>query len=657
LGLPAGALGPTPDADLLVTMERVPPILDRVQVTDTELCPGSPDRGAAFQLWDQARTGLLATVVAREAKPATAVTLVYERSMSVPDEIVRKQTTKDSHGRTTRPFIASAQPGFFARFGYMIENAGSRVFSAPDADVLLHESFALAHCFRLRAADDAHRGQVGVAFAPAPGPGRDTLVDVSGVIWMDVGRPQLRTLDFTYTSLEPAAMAARAGGRLEFRTMENGVSFIERWALRLPIVQVAPAVPDISVPGSMAITRPTQDAPRTARRDARLRQVDETGGLVVSASWEDGTRWNSTPSIVAGVVKGRRTGTPVPDAVVTLEGTDESTQTDVNGEFAIATIPGRYELRIVDTAFKDFSKERSTSQLVTIALGATQMLRLEMPPVGDVLSDACRGRRVPAGSQFVGGYLATTNASSVAGTRIQASWNEVVIHPANGRMLVPVVQTIDMKEEGRFVLCGVPPLRPVLLELYKDKTKLADTTFTLFTAAPTQRVMWIVPPLSLAAGLLTERGTRAPDVMVLDSVVPARPAENLRAFQLHVLTGLGTYIKDSMLASMGSRPLTEVLSEQVKTLRIWRVDEKAFVVAPSRTLEIPGFQNTSRCVSDVYYNGLRVWTPAKLGREIPFDLTNRTTDKFIGVEFYAADTRVPDGLVASPCGVLLLWTR
>src|ERR1043166_1923992 len=79
------------DAELQIAMDRLPPILTTVRVTGSELCPGSNDRGAAFQLWEQARAGLLATVVARELKPATATTLLYNRGMSPYDERIRRQ--------------------------------------------------------------------------------------------------------------------------------------------------------------------------------------------------------------------------------------------------------------------------------------------------------------------------------------------------------------------------------------------------------------------------------------------------------------------------------------------------------------------------------------------------------------------------------------
>ncbi len=221
--------------EIAIVMERLPPILSAVRVRSNELCPGSSDQGAAFQLWEQVRDGLLATIVSRELKPADATTLVYETHVSPNDERVREQTKRVQSGRTTRPFTASAPAATFAARGYMREDPSARIFDAPDADVLIDQSFAATHCFRLQTADAAHRGQIGLAFAPTPG--RDTIVDVKGTVWIDTVDPRLRSLDFTYTSLEPAAMQAGAGGHIEFRTMGNGVSFVERWQLRLPVLQ------------------------------------------------------------------------------------------------------------------------------------------------------------------------------------------------------------------------------------------------------------------------------------------------------------------------------------------------------------------------------------------------------------------------------------
>src|SRR5262249_46313846 len=160
---------------LEIVMERIPPMLNTVHVSDNELCPGSADRGVAFQVWDQARAGLLATVVARELKPAQARTLTYESRLTPSDERVQKQTKRIGTGRTKRPFIASQTPVYFARHGYILDDTSMRIYNAPDADVLLDESFATTHCFHVQAADPEHSGQIGLAFNPAPG--RDTLAD------------------------------------------------------------------------------------------------------------------------------------------------------------------------------------------------------------------------------------------------------------------------------------------------------------------------------------------------------------------------------------------------------------------------------------------------------------------------------------------------
>ena len=138
-----------------VMLAHLPPILEVTRVTGSELCPGSPAQGAAFEIWDQARTGLLATIVARELKPAQAAVLTFTTHLSPNDLRVRRQTTKIQTGSTTRPFAASAAPSFFARMGYMLEDGPTRIFNAPDADVLIDESFAATHCFRLRRADGA----------------------------------------------------------------------------------------------------------------------------------------------------------------------------------------------------------------------------------------------------------------------------------------------------------------------------------------------------------------------------------------------------------------------------------------------------------------------------------------------------------------------
>jgi len=254
---------------------------------------------ASNTLDDANRAGLLAAIVAREANPATATTLTFERRMPLGDELVRRQTTEAHSGRTTRPFVAVAAPSRFAASGYLRESGPDRLFLAPDADVLLDESFAATHCFHLQASDAGHSEQIGLAFAPVPGR-PDSLVDVSGVIWIDRATPALRSFDFRYTSLEPAAMRADAGGHLEFRSVANGVSFIDWWWLRLPVL--------VGVPRLTTSTGATSSPPSTRRqdrRDLRADEIQESGGQVLESTWSDGVKWREPPSGIAGAVTQR----------------------------------------------------------------------------------------------------------------------------------------------------------------------------------------------------------------------------------------------------------------------------------------------------------------------------------------------------------------
>ena len=115
-----------------------------------------------------------------------------------------------------------------------------RNFFAPDADVLLDESFATSHCFRLAADDTSHRGQIGLAFTPAPGRGRDTLVDVAGVIWIDRATPALRSLEFLYTGLGHPRRLRAAGTssfsrcRTEFPSSNGGRCASSSWGRSRP---------------------------------------------------------------------------------------------------------------------------------------------------------------------------------------------------------------------------------------------------------------------------------------------------------------------------------------------------------------------------------------------------------------------------------------
>ncbi len=463
-------------------------MLNAVKVTDSELCPGSADRGSAFDLWDQARAGLLSAVVARELRPAQAKMVMYESRLAPNDERVRSQTKKISSGRTTRPFIASQTPIYFARHGYILDDPSVRIYNAPDADVLLDESFATTHCFHVQRADAEHPGQIGLAFSPSPG--RDTIPDVTGVIWMDASVPQLRSLDFLYTALERAAISAKTGGHIEFRSMPNGVSFIERWHLRLPTLEIQP----LTASASRAPQDQLRPVSRQQRTDYRVHEIVEAGGIVLEAKWDDSTKFTDTPAIVRGTVTQRRTKAPVANAVVTLVGTPDTVLTNAAGEFEIAAIPGKYSLSARDTALKSYVQSRIVSQSVDAIRAQTTMAQIELAPIADVIEDICHDIRVSDSTVVLLGHVFAPDRPRIPNGSVASTWQEYFLAGAKEIAIRGVRRDSDVDDEGRFVVCAVKLHQPVKLRLTSGKEVLADTTIRLDRTDLTQPFEWRIAP-------------------------------------------------------------------------------------------------------------------------------------------------------------------
>lgn len=481
-------------ATLEIAMAKLPPMLAAVRVTDSEVCPGASANSAGLELWEQAKAGLLATIVARETRPAKVLSLTYNRVTTPTDERVVQQTMQATTGNSNRPFVAAAQASFFARVGFMQEDASGRLYTAPDADVLLDAAFAATHCFHIEAADKNHPDQIGLAFSPARG--RDALVDVAGVIWIDRVTPQLRTLDFHYTGLEPAAMRVGSGGHIEFRTMENGIAFIERWRLRL-----ATLVADNNRQKDFTPALPGE---RRNRTDYRAVDLRESGGIVLNATWPDGIAWRDSLTGLRGRVVQRRSGSPTSAAVVRLAGANAETSTSADGTFELSPIvPGRYTVSVTDTTLADYASPRSAEVTIEVTQGRLANLRVELPPLADVVRDVCRDQRMPRGTSMLVGRVSVAGAGHATGTivaRWQATYNNGSPVTAENDVGRPMAingaeQHVDLDDQGHFVVCGVARGRPVHLR-YGEKERFADTTIVVSDTL-LHPVQWrpVLPPL------------------------------------------------------------------------------------------------------------------------------------------------------------------
>lgn len=454
------------DVDLDISMTALPRLLDRVVVTDVARCRSSDDQGVALALWQQARAALLANAVAR-ADSADTHTVRFERTVNPVSGEVTRLAFRRMGGHRISPFIAAYPASEFAVRGYMSEDSSGRTFNAPDADVLLDPSFADTHCFGVRS-DAAHQQQVGLSFRPEKDD--DEIVDVTGTLWMDTERPALRSLEFAYTSLEPAAIDAHSGGIISFREMRPGVVFIDRWSIRMGLLGV-----DLhNVPRSPSPLR-------TRRVEMQLTGIHESGGEVVSISWIDGITWTNDLGRIAGRVVETSSHKPVAGVQVLLRLSPDTVTTDSLGHFLFRDlVPGPYVLEATDTAAASFGLAEHQVRAVRVERSATTDGSLTWKPLQDRVREYCRARNrsvrdtsqvgtilgrvlLPDGSPATG---ATLDARPLAASE-RAGRNGVQV----GRMS----EHPERLERGTFVSCYVDRGTPMY---YRIAHPRADTTNT-----------------------------------------------------------------------------------------------------------------------------------------------------------------------------------
>lgn len=476
-----------------VAMVRLTTLLNSLSVIEQPSCPASSDGRAAMSLYEQARAALLASVTAREVMPAQATTLSYERTLNPLNDRVVAQTTRVRVGSTTRPFVTARSAADLARTGYLRDTPGGPRYDAPDADVLLDESFSASHCFSTQRDDRAHAGLLGLAFQPAPG--RDTLVEVRGVLWVEPQIPELRQLEFRFTHLERAALDALAGGVLHFQTMSNGVVVIDRWKILLP------ALERVVRPGRVVRTPSGMSAMSRDSSFMRVTAMGETGGVLLHAQWPDATRFDARLGTVAGRATERDGTTTLAGVIVSLVGTADSAVTNADGRFDLTTLPGgRYSLTASDTGFSDVVAPRTSTRFLDVREGDTARVQLDLPARGTVLSSLCAGntrtdednRRSAGRLSTIVGRVVLPASLSAEGLTLTAGWQTDYLADNTAGVLAVMSAGSEMRLDarGRYAFCDVTREHPVHLRLSRGAVRLADTSFVIDRDQPVARFQW-----------------------------------------------------------------------------------------------------------------------------------------------------------------------
>jgi hypothetical protein len=216
--------------DIVLTGQPVS--LPTLTVRGENTCRSPQDSGQlVVQFWEQARTALAATSLGDAGAPLMAKAMVYERTLDLAGTPLRAATSSELSGTTLRPF-ASLPADSLARVGYVTEDKSGTAYRAPDADVLLSDSFVALHCLWAEPPPPDHPEWVGIGVWPAQD--RRGLSDIEGTLWLDRASSELRVFEYRYTGLPRELTPAKAGGRVEFERLPTGHWIVSRWSIRMP---------------------------------------------------------------------------------------------------------------------------------------------------------------------------------------------------------------------------------------------------------------------------------------------------------------------------------------------------------------------------------------------------------------------------------------
>jgi hypothetical protein len=438
--------------------------LAAVDVRGNDVCGTARDPQAQIvQVWTAARTALAAAALwSRE--PLDAEWITFRRELAVGTEFVRSQEVRTSRNPTVHAF-KSWYAESLATQGYMINAPTGATYYAPDPDVLLSDSFAETHCFRLEPAPAGHRGLVGLGFGPQRG--RGERVEIEGTLWIDRASSELRWLEYRYVGLPDEAASGAPGGRVEFVHLTDGPWMIGRWHIRMPIIG---ATSPLAEKGYV----------RTIVKSGGpvLNGLSIGGGMVSRVSRRGQRLYEATGSGIAMQLLRSDGEVSVANARVTLDGTDYSWRTDSTGFLrASPVLEGRYRARIATAEMLALGAE-PMEHTVQIAERRTAVDSVTVPSARDVVRSACGGDAVKGGLAALHGVVRDSAGRPAAGRAITASWLGTVLKTDRAVLFAGRNTVGTMTDNaGVWFLCEVPRERTLTVRASgEDGSAAAEVT-------------------------------------------------------------------------------------------------------------------------------------------------------------------------------------
>ncbi len=692
-----------------IAFETLPMLLEAVDVQDQSRCPSVDDAPAAFALWEQARTALLAGVVARDVDPPTVRMVSYERTLDSRGSHIDEQLVHDSIYIASQPVVSARTAAEFAARGYRALPATGNIetYFAPDADVLLDSTFLGTHCISLRQHDADHADEIGVAFAPTKG--QDSVVDVDGVLWLNRAVPALDAMNFRFTNLSSREMDAGAGGDLVFTVMPNGVAMISRWNLHLPSLQRQ----EIRLGGGRSGSLVTP---------GRVVGFRDSGGELAEAAWHDGLSWLGPLATISGHVVVKETGAPAANARVRFRGARTEMTTDSAGAFTLPmTVPGPYVVEAADGVMAALGVSSISSANVTVGRAPIDNVRVVLPSRKTAIATLCAEMKAPSphGNDLLVGRVQFANGAPAPDAYVRAEWGG-----GAGAEALPNRFSGRSDATGTFEMCGAPDGVALTLSAARDTLVSTDAVVAIDSVAHVAQVtLTLATPSGVAlpkyrrrrvtitdaashtpmAGVealdaLTDRvlGRSSVDGTVsLASLAPGQTVLHLRkvgyelrtlvvnvepgdtlpvtvplmtvtqlaamkitvaatsrlaydsGFEDRALQGLGHFLRLNDFERREADNLANVLQG---------IGVKQAMSGPRATILLGG-HGYPPCPVTIYIDGMLYYTGRSKTR--PPDVSSMFAIDFAGAEYYASGAEVPAQYAGTDtgCGMLLLWRK
>ena len=192
-------------------------------------CQVRPEEGLAVaKVWNEARKALAAASWTQERGLYRYEMLGIKRMLDDRGQRVESEDRVYAEKLVPVPYVSRSADSLVAH-GFARLSAEASEFWAPDAGVLLSDSFLDTHCLRVRSGGSE---LVGLDFEPVP---NREMADITGTLWLDAETAELQRVDFGYVNLPVPQwlMDASPGGTVRFRALPNGTWIVTSWHIRM----------------------------------------------------------------------------------------------------------------------------------------------------------------------------------------------------------------------------------------------------------------------------------------------------------------------------------------------------------------------------------------------------------------------------------------